>query len=66
MKIKFCGDPLTPGSDPDQVKCFGIVFPLGKAVEVKDKAVQERLLASSHFEKVGTETKNIQEGAGLV
>lgn len=45
----FSGDPRAPGCDPATCEIFGMVFPHGKPVEVKDDATAEKLRRHSHF-----------------
>lgn len=52
MKFKYVGDPKDRKSLHDEVVMYGMRFPAGEAVEVKDERVIERLSGNSHFEKV--------------
>lgn len=50
----FVGDPRMAGKDNTE-KCdiFGMTFPAGKSIEVKDAAVAERLRRHDHFKETG-------------
>lgn len=47
MRFKFIGNG---DADPPEVTFRGIVFPLGKSVDVTDEALAAKLRANSHFE----------------
>lgn len=47
MRFKFIGNG---DSDPSEVTLRGVVFPLGKSVDVTDEALAAKLRANSHFE----------------
>ncbi len=50
--VAFIGDPLHLGTDPDEVRLGGFVFPLGAIVEVDAREHVEliaKLSGNSHF-----------------
>lgn len=50
----FTGDPRVQGGDPTRsCHMYGIEFPAGKSVEVKDEAIAERLRRNTHFKESG-------------
>jgi hypothetical protein len=51
-RFKFIGDPSDKFSGPDVLELFGMKFPKGKPVGVKDKAHIAKLRGNSHFEEV--------------
>lgn len=48
MKFKFIG---VPGERHESLNMFGVVFPLGEAVEIEGKGA-EKLKSHPHFEAV--------------
>ena len=54
----FSGDPKAPGRDPAECGMFGMTFPFGKEVEVKDKEITKRLRRHNHFTEVGGKAKD--------
>lgn len=48
-KFKFIGDPRHGGDGPAFVKLFGVVFPKGEEVVVRDDAAVVKLSTNNHF-----------------
>lgn len=61
MKIKYVGQP---GEEAPRkgVTAFGIDFPLGKGVEVKDDKIAAKLAGNNHFEEVKARGKAKEDG----
>lgn len=55
MKFKFIGNGK---EDPPFNKSWGITFPFGVPVEVKDEGIIKKLKGNSHFEHVPLKAKN--------
>ena len=51
MRFKFIGNG---NSDPESIEMFGIVFELGKAVEVTSEEALAKLSTNHHFQAVKT------------
>ncbi len=48
-QVTFSGDPRNPGTDPAKLVMHGVMFPLGKPVEIEDEAVVAKFRSHSHF-----------------
>jgi len=54
-KVRFIGDPSDDFSGPSSMSKFGMEFPKGKFVAVKDPETRRKLRGHSHFEFEGDE-----------
>ncbi len=62
MKAKFIGDPNEPQAQlPETFSAFGVEFPRGKFVEIKDASAARKIEGNSHFETQGSAPNTSQD-----
>ncbi len=57
MKFKFIGNG---DNDPDEITCFGMTFPKGKAVTVPNELLP-KIENNSHFQQVKARKNNVKD-----
>lgn len=63
---KFTYIGTEDAADPKGTSAFGLYFPIGKPVELEDKAVAAKLAGHPHFKAskwATTEAEDVEEGA---